>query len=69
MQEASETVKLPGDVAADGTKLVNKVLELLNVGPCAVDMKVRVTFPVREDDDYPSKRVSLPLHHLPLRAL
>jgi len=39
MQESSEHVTLPQDLT--GTKLVNKVLELINVGPCVVDVKER----------------------------
>ncbi|ELR19068.1 AP3 complex beta3B subunit [Acanthamoeba castellanii str. Neff] len=39
MQESSEHLTLPQELASGGTKLVNKVLELINVGPCVVDVK------------------------------
>ena len=45
MQESSEHLTLPQELASGGTKLVNKVLELINVGPCVVDVKVSTAAP------------------------
>jgi len=45
MQESSEHLTLPQELASGGTKLVNKVLELINVGPCVVDVKVSTATP------------------------
>lgn len=40
MQEASDVVTLRSDLSSGGNVLVNKVLELLNVSPCTINVAV-----------------------------
>jgi len=42
MQESSEHLTLPPELAGGGNSLVSRMLELVNVGTCVADVKVNL---------------------------